>query len=72
MKNYSMACSCGQVMKVDGMTRDEAVAKLKSIMNQEGIDAHWSQFHKDDKNPKPPMVQVHAMVDQMLTEVAPM
>lgn len=64
-----MACSCGQTMTVDAATREEAVNKMKMMMDQKGVDDHWMQFHQKDANPKPPMEEVHTMIDKTLQEV---
>lgn len=70
MKKYSMTCSCGQVMSVEGNTREDAVVKMKQMMDQVGLDTHWAQFHKGKPDSEKPTVeQSHAMIDQMLQEV---
>lgn len=72
MKKFSMKCSCGQVMDVEAASREDGVAKLQQMMNQEALDAHWAQFHQTDTNPKPSVEQSHAMIFQSLAEVAAM
>lgn len=42
---YSMTCSCGDVMTVQGNTRDEAVKNLKSLMNKEAVTEHMARKH---------------------------
>lgn len=51
-------------MTVEGATRDEAVTKLKGIMDEKGIAAHMAAKH-----PNEPMISVadcHAMIDKEL------
>lgn len=75
MKKYSMTCTCGQVMSVDAYTRDEAVMKMKQMMDQLALDKHWAQFHQGKPmSEKPTLEQSNAIIDQMLQEVmvAPM
>lgn len=68
MKKFSMKCSCGQVMTVDGMTREEAVEKMKGMMDQNMFDQHWMQYHQDDTMPKPTLEQAHMQIEQGLVE----
>lgn len=61
---YSMTCSCGDVMTVQGNTRDEAVKNLKSLMNKEAVTEHMARKHAGGKAPT--LGQVHAMIEQGL------
>lgn len=72
MKKFSMKCSCGQVMDVEASSREEGIAKLQQMMDQAGLDAHWTQFHQNDTNPKPSVEQSNAVISQSLAEVAAM
>ena len=45
MANYAMTCSCGHTMAVDGMSREDAVAKLQNMMTPEAITDHVKQLH---------------------------
>ncbi len=71
MKKYSMKCSCGHVMSTEARDRGEAVEKIKSLMNQEALDAHWNELHPNDTNPKPTLEQSHAMIEQGVYEEVP-
>lgn len=66
---YSMTCSCGHVMSVDGETRDEAVQKMKDMMTEDAVAAHMNEKHPGE----PPMsqAQVHSQIEQGLQLVAP-
>jgi hypothetical protein len=65
---YSMTCSCGEVMTVQGNTRDEAVKNLKSLMNEESVTEHMGRKHAGEKVPT--LGQVHAMIEQGLKAAA--
>lgn len=59
-----MQCSCGDVMSIDAANRDEAVSKMKEIMNEVAIAAHMSEKH-----PGQPVISVadcHAMIEKDL------
>ncbi len=62
-----MTCPCGDVMSVEGATRDEAATKLKGMMNEDAIGKHMGEKH-----PGQPVMSVadcHAMIDQKMVEV---
>lgn len=63
-----MKCSCGFEMKVDAETKEGAVSKLQQMMDQNMMDAHWAEYHKDDKMPKPALDQAHEMITKNLVE----
>ena len=65
MANFSMTCTCGDIMSVDAADREAAVAQLKAMMDQEGVERHMRERHSPS-DPKPSVEQVHAMIDQML------
>ncbi|MDP3735134.1 MAG: hypothetical protein Q8R39_01750 [bacterium] len=67
MTSYKMTCPCGDTMTVEAATRDEAVAKFKSMMNEAGIKAHM-----DEKHPGEPLISVadcHRMIEQQVSPV---
>ena len=68
MKKFAVTCTCGHDMTVDANDMDEAKMKMKEMMNQEGVDAHWADKHAEDKGSKPILEQVHMQIDQMLVE----
>lgn len=55
-------------MSVDAMTREEAVSKMKTMMDQKGLDDHWQQNHQNDTMPKPTLEQSHMQIEQGLVE----
>lgn len=68
MKTYSMKCTCGHVMTVQADSKEAAAQKLKEMMNQSALDAHWADKHQTDQNSKPTLEQSHAMIDQVVVE----
>jgi hypothetical protein len=62
MTTYQMDCSCGDTMKIEGATRDEAVLKLKAMMNDSMLSTHMKEKHPGE--PMIPVAQVHAMIEQ--------
>lgn len=70
MKKYSMTCTCRHVMTVDANSKEEATVKMKQMMDQKGLDDHWTANHAGQPmDQKPTLVQSHAVIDQMLAEV---
>ncbi len=67
---FSMTCTCGHVMDVEAANRDEAIVKMKAMMDQAGLDAHWNEFHQNDTNPKPTVEQSHMMIEQNLQQAS--
>jgi acid phosphatase class B len=65
---YSMTCSCGDVMTIQGNTREEAVKNLKSLMDEKAVNAHMAQKHPGEKAPT--VKQVHTMIEQGLKAAA--
>ena len=62
-----MTCSCGDTMTVEGKDRNEAVMKMKGMMDEAAIKKHM-----DEKHPGEPVMSVadcHAMIDQKLAMV---
>ncbi len=68
MMKFSMTCNCGDVMTVDAENREEAVTKMKAMMTQVAVDAHWAEKHATDQMPKPTMEQVQMMIDEKLQQ----
>ena len=65
MSTYQMTCSCGDTMKIEGATREEAVSKLKAMMNESTLAAHMKQKHPSES--MMPVSQVHAMIEKNLS-----
>lgn len=64
MNKYSMTCSCGDVMTVEAGSREEAVGKMKGMMNEAAVAAHMAEKHPGE--PAMLVDQVHAMIEQHL------
>ena len=65
---YTMSCSCGDVMSVQGGTREEAVKNLKAAMTEKSVAEHMKQKHPGEAVPS--VEQVYAMIDQGLKAAA--
>ncbi len=65
MANYSMTCTCGYEMSLESGSRDQAVAQFKAMMDEKGIEQHFTEHHKPGEQ-RPTVAQVHAMVDQVV------
>lgn len=63
---YSMTCSCGDTMTVDAASREDAVGQIKMQMTEDEVAKHMLSKHPGD--PIPPVSQVHAMIEQGVTE----
>lgn len=63
---YSMTCSCGDVLSVEAESRDDAVTKMKEMMNVEALAAHFGEKHSGQ--PVPSVEESNAMIDEMLQE----
>ncbi len=55
-------------MTVDANTQEEAVEKMKAMMDQNALDQHWMQNHQNDTMPKPTLSQAHMQIEQSLME----
>lgn len=63
-----MTCSCGDVMNVEAASRDEAVGKLKDMMTEDAVKAHYAEKHPGQD--VPPMDQVSAMIETGVQQAA--
>ncbi len=61
---YSMTCNCGDVMTVRGRTREKAVRKMKTLLNETTVYEHMAQKHMNDTVSN--IRQVHAVIEQDL------
>ena len=67
MTTFLMTCSCGDRMKLDSPTREQAVSLLKIIMNESAV-----ADHRKEKRPGEPMIpvsEVHAMIDKTMIAI---
>lgn len=65
MANFSLTCSCGQLMTLDAPNKDAAVDMFRAGMTQQALDDHFRQHHQPSE-PKPALEQAHAMIGQMV------
>jgi hypothetical protein len=65
---YEMKCDCGKTVSVEAANRDEAIQKVKEIMNEEAIKEHMASEHPGE--PVPTVEQAHARIEQNLKQVA--
>ncbi len=65
---YEMKCDCGKTVTVEASNKDEAVHKVKEIMNEEAIKEHMASEHPGQ--PVPTVEQAHAMIEQNLNQVS--
>ena len=45
MAAFQMTCCCGDTIKVEDTTREQAVSKLKALMNESMVAAHMNLNH---------------------------
>jgi len=62
-----MTCSCGDTLKIESASREEAVSKLQSMMNESMITAHMAEKHPGQ--PAMSVSEVHAAIEQTLKAV---
>ena len=67
MTTYQMTCACGDTMKVDSPTREQAVSQLKTMMNESAVTAHMKEKHPGQ--PMIPVSQVHATIEKTLVAI---
>lgn len=63
---YSFKCNCGDVLTVDVETKEEAVEKIKGMMNEDAIKAHMAEKHPGEVAPS--VEQVHAQIESGVVE----
>ncbi|HXL68910.1 MAG TPA: hypothetical protein VN930_09130 [Xanthobacteraceae bacterium] len=62
MSAFKLDCSCGDSVKVDAASRNDAVSQMKNIMNADGIATHFKEKHPGQ--PVPPVAAVHQLIEQ--------
>ena len=65
MGQYTMQCSCGDIMKMEAENRAQGVAKFKGMMTAEAIAAHMAEKHPGD--PVMSVADCHAMIERDVT-----
>lgn len=64
MNTFSMTCTCGDVMKVEASSREEAVQKMKAMMTEDMIAQHTAEKHPGE--PAPSLEQTHMMIEKTI------
>lgn len=64
MNKFSMTCSCGHVFSVEAESRDEAVMKMKGMMDEAGVKAHMDEKHQGE--PLMTVEKAHAEIEKGL------
>jgi hypothetical protein len=58
MATYEMRCSCGETMRMDGATKEEAANTLLSnFMTPEAVKAHMAEKHPGEPVPSQDQVR---------------
>ena len=65
---FSMTCSCGETMPMEGADRAEAVSKFKAMMTDEMIKHHMTEKHPG--MPIMSQTECHAMIEKDVVAVA--
>jgi predicted RNase H-like HicB family nuclease len=65
---YSMTCSCGDVMTVQGGTREEAVRNMKEATTEKAVTEHMKQKHPGEKVPT--VEEIRGMIEHGLKAAA--
>lgn len=47
-QTYSMTCTCGHKLSVDAKSRDEAVEKIKGLMDEDTLEMHMEERHQGE------------------------
>mgnify|MGYP003394183183 CR=1 FL=1 len=68
MSQFTMTCSCGDVMTVEAENRDGAVAKLKGMMDEAAIQKHMTEKHPGQ--PVMSVAQCHEMIEKQVMPMA--
>ena len=63
-----MTCTCGDDISIDAGSREEAVLRLKEMMDDEAVMTHVSESHSGESAPT--MEEIHAMIEQTTKEVS--
>ena len=61
---YSMMCSCGDEITARGRTREKAIKKMKTLLNEAAVYEHMAQKHIGDAVPT--IESVHEIIEQNL------
>lgn len=61
---FKMTCSCGDTMTVEAENHDEAISKMKGMMDEAAIAEHMNAKHPGD--PVISVAECHAMIEKEL------
>ena len=67
MTTFQMTCACGDTMKVESATREQAVSELKTMMSEAAVAAHMKEKHPGE--PMIPVPEVHSIIEKTLREI---
>jgi hypothetical protein len=70
METYQLACSCGDIMEVRANSKEEAAEKLKNMMDESAIEAHFMSKHPSEEIPT--VAMVHEMISETIEPVPAM
>ena len=62
MSQYSMTCSCGDILSAEATSRSEAVQKIQGMMTKDAISAHMVEKHPGQ--PVPSVADIHGQIAQ--------
>lgn len=65
---FSMTCTCGDTTMMEADTREEAVAKMKEMMNDDAIAHHMAEKHPNE--PVMTVTEAHVQIEQNLQPAA--
>ncbi len=61
-QTYVMTCSCSDQLRIDADSREEAVGKLRNMMDEYTIETHFMEKHPGE--PIPTVHEMHQMIEQ--------
>ena len=54
-------------MKVNAADREDAIKKMKGMMDERGIKEHFQKYHRDEEMPS--LSDVHAQIERDIKEM---
>ena len=67
MNKYSITCTCGEIISVDAGSKEEAITKLKDMMNEEAVMNHISESHSGESAPT--VQEIHSIIDKTMQQI---
>lgn len=62
MQKYVVACTCGHDVTTEAVSREDAVAQMKKMMDKDGIESHFNEYHSGE--PMPSASEMYAHIEQ--------